>query len=211
MGHVEDGEELHGPLMGHPLPLPVAGQAEKALPHTVADVVVKAQLYVVLHGEVVEEADVLEGTGDARLVDLDGVHGVGVHSVQEDGAPGGLVDLGEQVKDGGLARAVGADEAGDLGAADGHIELVDGGEAAEVDAQVAALQDGAFVHVPFRDDVGGGDRHQLGGFPFRHDHYCAPPFSAAAGCFLNFPMVLSMSCLSMGLLVHSITRMRMMA
>ena len=94
----------------------------------------QADLHIVLHGQVVEQPDVLEGAGDAHAVDLGGVFAVGVDAVQQDGAPGGLIDLGEQVEHRGLARAVGADEAGDLGAAHGDIELVDSGEAAEVDA-----------------------------------------------------------------------------
>ena len=82
---------------------------------------------------VVEQADVLEGPGDAGLVHLHGVHAMGVLSVQEDGTVGGLVDLGEQVKHGGLSRAVGADEAGDLRAADGEVEVVHGFQAAEAE------------------------------------------------------------------------------
>ena len=48
---------------------------------------------------------------------------------------GGLIDLGEQVEDRGLARAVRADETGDLRAADGHVEVVDRLESAEGDAE----------------------------------------------------------------------------
>ena len=85
------------------------------------------------------------------LVGLSGGHAGGVQAVQQDGAASGLIHLGQQVEHGGLARAVGADETGDLGAADGQVEVIHGGQAAEVDAQVAGLQNGALVNVPLRD------------------------------------------------------------
>ena len=55
-----------------------------------------------------------------------------------------------------------ADEARDLGAADGHVEVVDGGEAAEVDAEVRDLEDRRLVDIALRNDVHGGDGDHLG-------------------------------------------------
>ena len=52
----------------------------------------------------------------------------------------GLVHAGEQIEDGGLARAVGADQAADLRGAQGHIKAVHSGQAAEIDAQIAHIQ-----------------------------------------------------------------------
>ena len=173
--HAEDGQQLQGALVGQLLLLPVLGQAEDAVPHGVADLVVEADLHVVLHRQVVEQADVLEGTGDARLVHLGGGHAVGVLAVEEDGAPGGMVHLGQQVENRGLARAVGADEAGDLGGTYGDVELVDGGEAAEVDAQVLALQHRHLAQVPFGNDGVAGHRHHLGLFKL-FCHQRSPPF-----------------------------------
>ena len=68
--------------------------------------------------QVVEQADVLEGTGDAGPVHLSGGHVVGVLPVQQDGAVGGLIHLGQQVEHRGFACAVGTDETGDLRPAD---------------------------------------------------------------------------------------------
>ena len=79
-----------------------------------------------------------------------------------------------------LPAPLGADQAGDLGAADGHVELVDGGEAAEVDAQVLGLQDGALVHVPLWNLVDAGHRNQLGLGSLYAAHCLPPPFTAAA-------------------------------
>ncbi len=116
----------------------------------VAHLVVQADLHVVLHTQVVKQADVLEGPGDAGPVDLGSAHAVGVLPVEKDGALGGLIHLGEQVEHGGLAGAVGADETGDLRPADGQVEVIDRPQTAEVDAQVAALQDGELVQHPAR-------------------------------------------------------------
>ena len=156
--------------MGRLFLVPVAGEAENAAPHIVFHVGVHAHLHVVLHGQLLEQADVLEGTGDTGPVHLHGVHAVGVLAAQQDGAVGGLVDLGEQVKNSGLARAVGADEARDLRAADSEVEVLHGLQAAEGDAQVHALQNGLFADVPIRDHSAGGDGNELS------KHIRRPPF-----------------------------------
>ena len=79
--HVKDGQQLHSALVGQLLLLPELGQAEHAVPHGIAHLVVQTNLHVVLHGQVVEQADVLEGTGDARPVGLGDGHAVGVLAV----------------------------------------------------------------------------------------------------------------------------------
>ena len=192
--------------MGQPLRIPVPGQAEDPRPHIIVDVVVQAQLHVVLHAQVGKQADVLEGAGDARLVHLDGVHVVGVHAVHQDGAPGRLIHFGQQIEHRSLARTVWADEAGDLGAADGHVEVLYRRQAAEVDAQVAALQNGAFIDVPLRDLVGAGYRDQLDRFLWRPTHCAAPPFfsSLRSRSRAKKPQMA-------GLLVASMTRISTMA
>ena len=137
--------------MGDALLLPVGGEAENAAGHAVLDLVVHAQLHVVLHAKIPKQPDVLEGAGHAQHVHLGGGHAMGVDAVDHDGAPGGLVDLGQQVEDGGLAGTVGADEAGNLRAADGQVKVIHGGETAEVDAQVPGFQHRGLAQVPLRD------------------------------------------------------------
>ena len=68
-------------------------------------------------------------------------------AVERPGARVGLVEAGEQVEEGGLAGAVGADQRGDGAALDLDVVDVDGGEAAE----------------PADDAVGDQDRVGLGG------------------------------------------------
>ena len=122
----------------------------------------QAHLDVVDDAQVLEQPDVLEGAGHPHPVDLVGLFAGGGHAVQQDGAPAGLVDVGQQVKDGGLARAVGADQAGDLVAADHQVEVVHCGQAAKVDAQAPDVQHRALVHVPLGQKAARGDAVQAG-------------------------------------------------
>ena len=155
--HLEDAQQLQRPLMCYPLVLPVTGQPQDPGKHARVHGVVQADLHVVLHGQGGEQPDILEGPGDAGLVHLHGVHAGGLLAVEEDGAPGGLIDLGQQIEDGGLARAVGADQAHDLCPADGQIEFIHCGQAAEVDAQMHGLQHGGLVDIPLQQHGVGGD------------------------------------------------------
>ena len=66
------------------------------------------------------------------------------------GVRGSLTEV-VQIEDGGLAGTVGADEAGNLRAADGQVKVIHGGEAAEVDAQVPGFQHRGLAQVPLRD------------------------------------------------------------
>ena len=105
--------------MGSLLVLPVRRQTQHALKTRVALLVVQADLNVVLHRHGVEQANVLERTGNTHTVDLVDGLARGVLTVEQDGAMRGLVHLGEQVEDRSLAGTVGADETGDLSLADG--------------------------------------------------------------------------------------------
>ena len=211
--HVEDAQQLQRLLVLLLLLLPVGRKAEDAGKHAVFDLVVQADAHVVLHRHVAEQSDVLERAGNAQLVGLDGVHAGGVLAVDHDGAHRGLIDLREQVEHGGLARAVGADQAGDLGLADDEIEVVHGLQAAELDAQVPRLQHGRAVVVALGDDAVAGRGHHLG---VQHalfrglGHSDAPPLWA---CDRLFPGWISRSNSERmnGLFVASMTRISTMA
>ena len=187
---------------------------EDAGEHAVLDLVVQADAHVVLHRHVVEQADVLERAGDAQLVGLDGVHARGVLAVDQHRAHRGLVDLGQQVEHGGLARAVGADQAGDLRLADDQVEILNGLQAAEFDAQVARLQNGGAVVVALGNDALAGRGHHLGVqkplLVLGLRHSAAPPFCA---CAAGPPRWISLpnSERIIGLLVASMTSISTMA
>ena len=154
---MEDVQQLEGTFGAALLFLPVVGQADERGAQIVLHGLVETHLDVVDDGQVLEQADILERTGHAHPVDLIGLFTGGGHPIDEDGASGGLVDVGQQVEDGGLTGAVGADEAGDLVAADHQVEAVHGGQAAEVDAQFTDVEDGLFILVAVGQEAAGRD------------------------------------------------------
>ena len=95
----------------------------------------QADLNVVLHRHGVEQANVLERTGNTHAVDLVDRLARGVLTIEQDGAVRRLVHLGEQVEDRGLAGTVGADETGDLGLADSQAKVIDCLKATELNAR----------------------------------------------------------------------------
>ena len=158
---MEDAQKLKGSLVGESLALPMPGQAEDIRPHIGLDLIVQADLYIVLHAQRGEKADVLEGACDAGFVHLYGVHAGGVLAIEEDRAGGGLIDLGEQVEDGSLSGAVRPDETGDLRASHREVEVVHRFESAEVDAEVMGLQHRGLVEVAFGDHGTAGNLYEL--------------------------------------------------
>src|SRR5690606_38306906 len=69
-----------------------------------------------------------------------------VLAVEEEPARGRIVDAADQVEDGGLAGAVGADDGEDLAALHGEADVIDGADAAETDAQPLGHQHGLRGH-----------------------------------------------------------------
>ena len=152
MLHIKDGQQFHGALVGGLFVLPIRRQAQHALKAGVALLVVQADLNVILHRHGVEQANVLECTGNTHAVDLVDRLARGVLAVEQDGAVRGLVNLGEQVEDRSLAGAVGADETGNLGLADSQAKVVDCLKATELNAQVDALECRALAQVTIGND-----------------------------------------------------------
>ena len=124
-----------------------------------------------------------------------------------------LVHLGQQVEDGGLACAVRADEAGDFRSADDEVEVLDGVQAAEVDAQIAGLQHGLGIQIALGDDAVARRGHHAGSASrLLLGHALSPSFAEA--CALerrSLAASISMPLRSCGLLVASMTRISTMA
>ena len=118
-----------------------AGAAQEGGPEAFLGAGVASDEDVLQDGHVGEEPDVLEGAGDAGRGDLEGLGRQDVALVA-DLALGGDVEAGEAVEEGGLAGAVGADEADDLAAVDGEVDVAYGGEAAEAHGDAAGFEDG---------------------------------------------------------------------
>ena len=171
--HVEDVQQLQRTLGALLLFLPIVRQTEEGGGQIVPQGLVQTDLDVVDDAQFLEQADVLEGAGHAHPVDLIGLLARRGHPVDQDGAAGGLINVGQQVEDGGLARAVGADQAGDLAAADHQVEAVHSGQAAEVDAQLTHIEDRLFVLVAVGQEAAGGDTVQS---CLELTHGLRPPF-----------------------------------
>ena len=138
---------------------PVARQTENTGPHTVTGVVVKTYFYIFFHCQFVKQTDILERTGDTRLIYLHGIHPGSVFSVQQNRSPGRLIYLSQQIEYRRLSRSVGTDQPRDLRPADGQIEVLHRLQPAEIDSEMARLQNGRFADITFRHDALAGDRH----------------------------------------------------
>ena len=139
---VEDAEQLLRSLPHGLLHLEVTGQAEDGLQDRALELglVVESHHDVAYHSHVVEQTDVLEGTGDALVVDLVLGQALQLLAVQVEGTGGGLVDPRQEVEDRGLTRAVGADETVDLILFDADIDVLGGLQTTEGDTQVLGFE-----------------------------------------------------------------------
>jgi hypothetical protein len=111
-------------------------------------------------GEAAEEGEAFGDDADLAF-DFDGV-GDGVEAEDLDAAGGGGEEAGEHLDGGGLAGAVGAEEAEELTGGDGEVDVLDGGEVAEAAGEAGG--DDGWDHVregylkgkrPFRESLGG--------------------------------------------------------
>ena len=133
--HAEDAQQLLRPLPGDMLLPCETGEVQYAPCQAIPHGIVHSHHQVFRHGQVAEQTDILKGPGDAGLIHLGCGHAVGVLAVQHNGARCGLVHLCQQVEYGGFSRPVGADESGDLRAADGQVEILRRLQTAEGHAQ----------------------------------------------------------------------------
>ena len=155
---------------------------------------------------IIEKTDILEGTGNAQLVDLVDGHTLDVDAVDENGAAGGLVHTGQQVEDGGLTGTVGADEAGNLGGADGDVEAVNSSQTAEVDTKVSDIQNRKLAHILLTQQVHSGNPDHFTGIIIHLD-----PTSFFSLVPKSFALATATRSLNLGDQVNSMTRIRTMA
>src|SRR5207237_10332683 len=92
-----------------------------------------------------EEAYVLEGARDAAPRNLVGAQAVQTLPLKKYVTRRRLIDSGQKVEDRRLARAVRPDEAVNLPPLDGHVQVVDGDEAAQADPGLVGAQDGFVI------------------------------------------------------------------
>ena len=176
--HVENAQQLQRTFLCDALPPPVFRQAQDRRRGAVLHLIVQSNQDVVQHTQLAEQADILEGAGNAHVIHLNGGLPCRIHAVEQDGAARRLIDLREQVEDRGFAGAVRADQAGDLCAADGEVEVADGGQAAKINAEMARFQDRRHSNVALRNDIGRRDFDELCFRSFRFVHFPSLPFRA---------------------------------
>ncbi len=97
---------------------------------------------VVEDAQASEKADVLKRAGDAERGDLVGAEAGELFSVEAKAARRRGVNAGDKIKEGGFARAVGADEAVEFAGGEREIHGVDCGESAEADGGLVELEEG---------------------------------------------------------------------
>ena len=147
--------------MGQFFLFPVPRQAQNAAPHGIPNLIVQPDFDIVLHREFVKQADILEGSRNASTIYLSLAHILRIHTVEQNGAAGWLIDLCEQVEYRGLTRTIGTNQTCNLRPADGHIEIVHRRQAAKVNAQMLNLQNGMLIDVSLRNNVRTRHRYHL--------------------------------------------------
>src|SRR5829696_3146983 len=141
LADADEVEELRGALAG--LPVLAAGpwQAEDRTEDAALEAGVHACEHVLPGAHGVEEPDVLEGTPDAQLRPLVRPELRYVTAPEDEGPRRGLIQPADHVEEGGLARAVGPDQADDPTLGDVEADLADGDEPAEDLGDSSRLQD----------------------------------------------------------------------
>ena len=104
---------------------------EHALEGAVFVMLGKSDLYVVDNRHVLEKPDVLEGSGDSGVVDLDGALTSDVLAVKPDDSFVWLIYACQKVENCGLSGAVRSDKSVELALFDLYVKVVNGAKSAE--------------------------------------------------------------------------------
>jgi hypothetical protein len=130
-GQVEEIEHLHGLVPVFLLLAPDAPRADQVVPELFAKLTQWRQHDVLEHRKRTKRARNLEGAGNTGPVDL--VRRLALNGLpfEMDGPGGWRIRAGDGVEQGGLARAIGPDQAGDGAAGQAEADIVDGAQAAK--------------------------------------------------------------------------------
>ena len=102
--------------------------------------IVQTDLYVIQNRQVAEQTDILEGTGNACLADLNGLFSGKVLSIQENASIVRFVYTGQQIEYGCFSCSVGADQTIQFSFFDGNMKFIHSTQAAEGDPQIVYFQ-----------------------------------------------------------------------
>ena len=142
---IEEGDQLVGALAELGL-LPLdPGQPQGVAQMVAPGAAVPPDHDVLAHGHGAEEGEVLEGSADAEIGDAVGRRPQQRAALEEDVALVRGVEAAEAIEKGGLAGAVGADQADDLPLVDVEGDAVESDDAAETQAHAVDPEKGALV------------------------------------------------------------------
>jgi hypothetical protein len=119
----------------------VPGRPQHGRQQSVPGAQLAADPHVVTHRQVAKQAAGLKRPGQSRGRNLEGPQSDERSSPQAHRPAGRPVDAGEQIEDGGLARAIRPDETLEIAALQGQAEMLYGLQAAEGDREVGDFQE----------------------------------------------------------------------
>ena len=138
----ENFEQIEDPLLDFLLARLMGTPPQKSLADAVAAVELGGRTDVIEDAHRPEEPDVLKRAGHPAFRENMRLLAGSRFSGEADLARGRLIDSGDHVENGGLARAVRTDEPDQLTLADAQAHLADGRQSAEADRDVFKFQQG---------------------------------------------------------------------
>ena len=72
--------------------------------------VVQSYFYVIDHGQILEQSDILESSCNTRLVDVDSLFAGDILAIQGNNSLCGFIYTGQQIKYGGFSGTIGTDQ-----------------------------------------------------------------------------------------------------
>ena len=124
-------KEEHTLLDGKGFMLPGAWQAEEGVERRVIELGVESDSDIIEHGEGLAESNILESSTDSQAGDVVGAEASDGLVTEANSAFGWLIDAGDEVKEGGFASAVWADDSMGATFCDAKIAIRSGANAAE--------------------------------------------------------------------------------
>ena len=72
--------------------------------------VVQSYFYIIDYGQILEKPDILEGSCDTCLIDVDGLFAGDILAIQGNNSLCGFIYAGQQIKYGGFSGTIGTDQ-----------------------------------------------------------------------------------------------------
>ena len=142
MGSESKGlKEEHALLDGKGFLLPGAWQAEEGVEWRVIELGVEGDSDIIEDGEGLAESNILESPTDSQAGDVVGAEAGDRLVTEANSAFGWLIDAGDEVKEGGFASAVGADDSMGATFGDAKIAIRSGANAAETFGEILDFEE----------------------------------------------------------------------